>query len=138
MGGDIISDDELRAWWSEISSPPLLRSITDTILGRRKGPPTRNLKLAKEFKRGERYEIGWLNGRPVGPHARDLINECTKLVRAQQNVPLKFTYWKKVPYINKRKLFDKVLFIKTIANLNLWYKKCRPPISQQKLSREPL
>ncbi|XP_075669768.1 uncharacterized protein LOC142639487 [Castanea sativa] len=78
--------------------------------GKKKGRgPTRNLKLAKEFKGGERYEFGWLNGRPVGPHSRDLINECTTLVRAQQNVPLKFTDWKKVPYINKRKLFDKVL-----------------------------
>ena len=27
VGSDIISDDELRTWWSEISSPPLLRSI---------------------------------------------------------------------------------------------------------------
>nr|POE50090.1 hypothetical protein CFP56_60612 [Quercus suber] len=77
--------------------------------GKKKGRGPRNLKLAKEFKGGERYEIGWLNGRLVGPHARDLINECTKLVRAQQNVPIKFTNWKKVPYINKRKLFDKVL-----------------------------
>ncbi|XP_050282850.1 uncharacterized protein LOC126723472 [Quercus robur] len=78
--------------------------------GKKKGRgPTRNFKLAKKFKEGERYEIGWLNGRPVGPHARDLINECTKLVRAQQNIPLKFTDWKKVPYINKRKLFDKIL-----------------------------
>ncbi|XP_030953586.1 uncharacterized protein LOC115976445 [Quercus lobata] len=71
--------------------------------------PTRNLKLSKEFKGGEKYEISWLNGRPVGPHARVLINECTKLVREQENVPLKFTDWKKVPDINKRKLFDKVL-----------------------------
>ncbi|KAK7855577.1 hypothetical protein CFP56_027330 [Quercus suber] len=71
--------------------------------------PTRNLKLAKEFKGGEKYEIDWLNGRLVGPHAHDLINECTQLVRAQQNVPLNFTDWKKVPYINKMKLFDKVL-----------------------------
>ena len=65
--------------------------------------------MAKEFKGGEKYEIDWLNGRPIGPYARDLINECTQLVRAQQNVPLKFTDWKKVPYINKMKLFDKVL-----------------------------
>nr|POE69892.1 hypothetical protein CFP56_38099 [Quercus suber] len=47
--------------------------------GKKKGRgPTRNLKLAKEFKGGERYEIGWLNRRPVGPHARDLINECSQ------------------------------------------------------------
>ena len=71
--------------------------------------PTRNLKFSKEFRGGEKYEISWLSGRPVGPHARALINECTKLVREQQNVPLKFTDWKKVPDINKRKLFDKVL-----------------------------
>ncbi|KAK7836342.1 hypothetical protein CFP56_022729 [Quercus suber] len=71
--------------------------------------PTQNLKFSKEFRGGEKYEISWLNGRPVGPHARALINECTKLVREQQNVPLKFTDWKKVPDINKRKLFDKVL-----------------------------
>ena len=79
------------------------------------------LKLAKEFKEGERYEIGWLNGRPVGPHACDLINECTKLVRAQQNVPLKFTDWKKVPYINKRKLFDKVLVSSIIKYSSRFY-----------------
>ena len=32
MVDDIISDDELRARWSEISSPPLLRSITGLSL----------------------------------------------------------------------------------------------------------
>ena len=91
-------------------------------IGKKKGRgPTRNLKLAKEFKEGERYEIGWLNGRPKGPHARDLINECTKLVRAQQNVPLKFTDWKKVPYINKRKLFDKVLVSSIIKSSSNFY-----------------
>ena len=77
--------------------------------------------MAKEFKGGERYEIGWLNGRPVGPHARDLINECTKLVRTQQNVSLKFTNWKKVPYINKMKLFDKVLVSSIIKSSNSFY-----------------
>ena len=77
--------------------------------------------MAKEFKGGERYEIGWLNGRPVGPHARDLINECTKLVRTQQNVPLKFTDWKKVPYINKRKLFDKELVSSIIKSSSSYY-----------------
>ena len=91
-------------------------------IGKKKGwGPTRNLKLAKEFKGGERYEIGWLNGRPVGPHARDLINECTKLVRTQQNVPLKFTDWKKVPYINKRKLFDKELVSSIIKSSSSFY-----------------
>ncbi|KAK9994360.1 hypothetical protein SO802_024063 [Lithocarpus litseifolius] len=51
--------------------------------GKKKGRgPTRNLELAKEFKGGKRYEIGWLNGRPVGLQACDLINECTQLVRA--------------------------------------------------------
>ena len=87
---------------------------------KRRGP-IRNLKLAKEFKEGERYEIGWPNGRPIGPQARDLINECTKLVRAQQNVPLKFTDWKKVPYINKRKPFDKVLVSSIINSSSNFY-----------------
>ena len=77
--------------------------------------------MAKEFKGGERYEIGWLNGRPVGPHACDLINECTKLVRAQQNVSLKFTNWEKVPYINKMKLFDKVLVSSIIKSSSSFY-----------------
>ena len=83
--------------------------------------PTQNLKLAKEFKGGEKYEIDWLNGRPVGHHSRDLINECTQLVRAQQNVPLKFIDWKKVPCINKRKLFDKVLVSSIIKSSSSFY-----------------
>ena len=48
-------------------------------IGKKKGRgTTRNLKLAKEFKGGEIYEIDWLNGRTIGPHAHDLINECTQ------------------------------------------------------------
>uniref|UniRef100_A0A2N9HCE0 Uncharacterized protein n=1 Tax=Fagus sylvatica TaxID=28930 RepID=A0A2N9HCE0_FAGSY len=69
---------------------------------------TRNLKLAKEFK-GKRFPITWLNGRAVGEHARSLINECTKLVREEHNVPLKVKTWRDVPYEKKRKLFDNIL-----------------------------
>ncbi|KAK7821290.1 hypothetical protein CFP56_037852 [Quercus suber] len=36
--------------------------------------------MAKEFKGGKKYEIDWLNGRPIGPHARDLINEYAQVV----------------------------------------------------------
>ena len=111
----------LILYWRYYSSK-LRWSLFFLPIGKKKGQgPTRNLKLAKEFKGGERYEIGWLNGRPVGPHARDLINECTKLVRAQQNVSLKFTNWKKVPYINKRKLFDKVLVSSIIKSSSNFY-----------------
>ncbi len=78
---------------------------------------TRNLKLAKEFK-GKRFPITWLNGRAVGEHARSLINECTKLVREEHNVPLKVKTWRDVPYEKKRKLFDNIL-VRSITYPNI-------------------
>ena len=69
---------------------------------------TRNLKLTKEFK-GKRFPFTWLNGRAAREHARSLINECTKLVREEHNVPLKVKTWRDVSYEKKRKLFDNIL-----------------------------
>jgi hypothetical protein len=34
----------------------------------------------------------------IGEHAHSLINECTKLVREEHNVPLKVKTWRDVPY----------------------------------------
>lgn len=70
--------------------------------------PTRNRRLAA-MPDGEKFDLSWRNGKPVGANSMMFKSECTTLVRRTHDIPLQVKGWSEVSFEIKKKLFEHML-----------------------------